>query len=290
MDRQATTQEVKIQLLHGWFGSLVVHGLLLGSLLPLFRLSPPIVSKELFHWDVTLVQSTQPSGEPVQDSTATEPAAPKSTERTPMPTRTGRTIRQAASSAEPVAPIAHAHIASSAVSPGEAATPSVSEQSALNQAQIGDPLSQQPAMPTNPTTTEASAPQTVAAATNETSVSPSEVVQPSPSSAAVSSMEVAAPARLDYGWLQQAISQRLEELKRSSRPFLDQAQPLKVMVKAVVSREGTLLDSMVVKSSGLDRIDQEAIALVQRAFPMQLDRTLDRQRIVMRIPITYSRD
>ncbi|OQW31339.1 MAG: hypothetical protein A4E19_20435 [Nitrospira sp. SG-bin1] len=94
----------------------------------------------------------------------------------------------------------------------------------------------------------------------------------------------------DYGWLQQAIFQRLEELKRSSRPSLDDSRPLKVMVKAVVSREGILLDSAVVKSSGLDRIDQEAMALVQRAFPMQLDRPLDRQQVAMRIPITYSRD
>ena len=44
------------------------------------------------------------------------------------------------------------------------------------------------------------------------------------------------------------------------------------------------------KSSGLDRIDQEAIALVQRAFPLQFDRTLDRQHIVMHIPITYSQE
>lgn len=96
--------------------------------------------------------------------------------------------------------------------------------------------------------------------------------------------------RPDYGWLQQAIFQRLEELKRSSRPSLDDSRPLKVLVKAVVSREGILLDSAVVKSSGLDRIDQEAMALVQRAFPMQLDRPLDRQQVAMRIPITYSRE
>ena len=61
------------------------------------------------------------------------------------------------------------------------------------------------------------------------------------------------------------------------------------MIRVVVSREGTLLDSAVVTSSGLDRIDQEAMALVQRAFPMQFDRILNRQQIVMRIPITYSR-
>ncbi|WP_139077327.1 energy transducer TonB [Candidatus Nitrospira nitrificans] len=96
--------------------------------------------------------------------------------------------------------------------------------------------------------------------------------------------------RPDYGWLQQAIFRRLEELKRSSRPSLDDSRPLRVTVKAVVSREGILLDSVVVKSSGLDHIDQEAMALVQQAFPMLLDRPLDLQQVAMRIPITYSRE
>jgi protein TonB len=125
-----------------------------------------------------------------------------------------------------------------------------------------------------------------AAAPIEENTPPTHVIQPSSASDA----PVVSEIRPDYGWLQQAIFRRLEELKRSSRPSLDDSRPLKVTVKAVVSREGTLLDFVVVKSSGLDRIDQEAMALVQRAFPMQLDRPLDRQQVAMRIPITYSRE
>lgn len=98
------------------------------------------------------------------------------------------------------------------------------------------------------------------------------------------------PPQTDYTWLQLAVSRRLEELKRLSRPSLDDASRHKVLVKAVVSNRGELMEAEVVKSSGLNRIDQEAMTLVQRAFPMPLDRTLDRQQIVMRIPITYSRD
>jgi outer membrane biosynthesis protein TonB len=95
-----------------------------------------------------------------------------------------------------------------------------------------------------------------------------------------------APA--DYGWLQRAVSRRLEELKRSSQPSLDDSSKLKVLVRAVVSNRGELMEAEVVTSSGLERIDREA--LVHRAFPLSLDHTLDRQQIVMRIPITYSRD
>jgi protein TonB len=95
---------------------------------------------------------------------------------------------------------------------------------------------------------------------------------------------------VDYSWLQRAVSRRLEELKRSSRPSLGDNARLKVLVKAVVSNTGELMEAEVVKSSGLARIDQEAMTLVQRAFPMTLDESLDRPQVVMRIPITYSRE
>jgi len=86
------------------------------------------------------------------------------------------------------------------------------------------------------------------------------------------------------------VSRRLEELKRFSRPWLGESTKLKVLVKAVVSNSGDLVETEVVKSSGLAWIDQEAVALVQRAFPVSLDEVIDRPQIVMRIPVTYSRD
>lgn len=92
----------------------------------------------------------------------------------------------------------------------------------------------------------------------------------------------------DYGWLQQALSRRLEELKRSVRPSMEESGHLRVLVKAVVSSTGELMEAEIVKSSGHHGIDREAMTLVQRAFPMLLDRDLDRPQIVMRIPITFS--
>jgi len=96
--------------------------------------------------------------------------------------------------------------------------------------------------------------------------------------------------RADYGWLQQALFRRLEELKRSARPIMQESDRLRVLVKAVVSSTGELVETEIVNSSGQHRIDQEAITLVQRAFPMSLDRDLERPQVVMRIPITFSRD
>ena len=301
MNVEMTTQELKTQFLHGWLGSLALHGLLLLTVLPLFRLSPLTVPKEPFHWDVALVQSRPIADEPVQHTKATEPIVSKPAERTPMAARTSRTIHRAASSADPIVPIEsqtaepvtptfQPSIASSAASPSEASIASMAEKPTPSQSQASDPLPQQTEMPANPTPAEPSTLQAASATAHDTSTPPREMAQPPSSLDAVSNTGAAATPRLDYGWLQQAIFRRLEELKRSSRPSLDDSRLLKVLVKAVVSREGTLLDSTVVQSSGLDRIDQEAMALVQRAFPMQLDRPLDRQQVAMRIPITYSRE
>jgi len=299
MSLQTTTHELKTQLLNGWLGSLALHGLLLLSFLPLFRASLSTMPMEPFHWDVSLVQAPHTVDEPGHNTNATESAISKLRGRTPIPARAVRTAPHATSSerimpidsrvAESVAPISEASIASSEVSPKARGAALISDGPTLKQPQTNDPPLQQTDMPADSTTAELSTAQP-AADSNEGAVRTLESLRPLPPTPAVSDTEATSTSRLDYGWLQKAIFRRLDTLKRSSRPSLDESRLLKVTIKAVVSRNGTLLDSAVVKSSGLDRIDQEAIALVPRAFPMQFDRTLDRQQIVMHIPITYSQE
>jgi len=301
MNLKTTCQEPRMPLLYGWLGSISLHGLLLLSFLPLVRQSLISVPKESFHWDVALVQWSQKTDESVHTIDATDQVLSKPAERAPMPARAVRTTPRAATSAdrivpieprtaEQVAPTFQPPIASSAVSPSEATTARISDEPTSNLAHVSAPPLQQIEPSTGSTTQEPqrSAEASAATATYEEPAPASEAAPP-PSAPAVDAT-VASTTGPDYGWLQQAIFRRLEELKRSSRPLLDESRPLRVTVKAVVSREGTLLDSVIVKSSGLDRIDQEALALVQRTFPMQFDRALDRQQIVMRIPITYSQE
>ena len=235
----------------------------------------------------------------VHNTDVTASAISKPRGRTPIPARAVRTARHAASSerivpidsrvAEPVAPTPQSGIAPSVASRKESTTASISDEPVSNQPQASDPPLPQADIPVNSTAAEPATPQAVAISSGGT-VQTTEPAHPLLPPAAVSDPEAASTSRPDYGWLQQAIFRRLDELKRSSRPSLDESRPLKVLIKAVVSKEGLLLNSVVVESSGLDRIDQEAIALVQRAFPMQFDHTLDRQQIAMRIPITYSRE
>ncbi len=299
MGSETTAQELRLQLLHGWFISCLLHGLMLVSLLTFFRLSPIPALNEPFHWDIALVQSMQRHEEPAP---ATKDAAqPVAKAEAPRPTTATRTNQTAVAdthigSVQPMmekalqADDTQPETRSSAVQ-AVPPTESIVTDPAPTVPQTTNIAMQHPGPSPSPTTQEPPASATVDTSSSTVNEPTADPVQPTqPSAMASTQMDSASQSRADYSWLQQMIFRRLEELKRSSRPSLDQSRPIKVMVKAVVSREGTLLDSSVAKSSGLEHIDQEAMALVQRAFPMQLDRTLDRQQIVMRIPITYSQE
>ena len=112
----------------------------------------------------------------------------------------------------------------------------------------------------------------------------------SPSHPSLPATSTQAKSPTDYSWLQQALFRRLDDLKSASRPSVEEAEVLRVLVRAVVSNRGELMESEIVTSSGQHHIDQEAMKLVQRAFPMSMDRELDRPQIAMRIPITFFRN
>lgn len=294
-----TTVATPSHLAQGWLTSLALHGFLLCTVIVFARQSPITLSTERFQWDVTLVQSTHiPKSSTPPTNVAMQPSEPMPTPHSAAIHRSPRAATPYSKAVGTVQPMVDPKSLSEPQPETSASMHQVSPQSEATHANLAPPVPPTTDEPSQPMAAQ-TAPQPeqslrTDATTPSSSTMPDPIpssVDPSPSqSAAVTPVETVSPPRPDYGWLQQAIFRRLEELKRSSNPFLDHSQPFKVMVKAVVSREGNLLDSIIVKSSGLERIDQEAMALVQRAFPMQFDRTLDRQQIVMRIPITYSRE
>lgn len=302
MNRQTTKQEARIPLLHGWLSSITLHGLVLLSVFPLFRQSVIPAHNEPFHWDVALVHTIPTAHNSVQTADTTKSAVPKQPDRRSTVPHANHTIQHAISFAEHIAPFKPQAVAPAApnsmpdnsspvTSVSETTTTSIPNELSSPLAQSAEPPSQQTETPVASTTPALPRLETAtASATLDKNTPPNDNTQPTPAPTTVSDTAAPSAIRPDYGWLQQAIFQRLEELKGSSRPSLDESRPLKVTIKAVVSREGILLDSAVVKSSGLDRIDQEAMALVQQAFPIQLDHPLDRGQIAMRIPITYSRE
>ena len=290
----------------GWGFSLILHGILLSAIWPVFHHLPVPIHPEPFQWNVAFVESPRQTTmvEPANDASSARefPQTVEAGEQTPalstpdLPSsarkpknelterlRESDTVKPMMAESPPTA---FARAKSEILQP----KPSITETTPVIQEtlSIQRDLAEQPntmiattLIPTEPAIRSTSP-------LEQDQELPTTPAPPLPASPAASG-QPSAP-RADYGWLQRAVSRRLEELKRSSRPSLDDASKLKVLVKAVVSSTGELMEAEVVTSSGLNRIDQEAMTLVQRAFPMLLDHALDRQQIVMRIPITYSRD
>ena len=304
--------------IEGWGFSLIFHGILLSAILPMFPHLPAPTHPEPFRWNVMFAESPQQTTPVEPDSgasfvkefhrsTGTEVhssvSPPTDVPRPPEQAKNDRDhiaesndIRPQWATAPPTL-IAQPQPEVSQQIPSTTETTPVAQESLLDEQPKSNiaatPVRSEPsAHPMAPI--EKEIPSTSPSSIADTAMTPaqSQIISPVP---ALPASSPAAPvqsstSQADYSWLQRAVSRRLEELKRSSRPSLENSSRLKVLVRAVVSGTGDLMEAEVVKSSGLERIDLEAMTLVQRAFPMLLDHALDRPRIVMRIPITYSHD
>ena len=300
--------------IEGWGFSLAFHGILLGAIVAMFPHLPIATHLEPFRWNVMLVESPQQTT-PVEpesnasftkaflrsDETDAHSSISPSTDISTLPEQAKNDRSHIAKVSNDTRPL----LATPPPTPIVQPQPEISPQ--MYSTTETTPVTQETLLDEQPKTNIAATP-----VHSEPSARPTASVEQELPSTPVSSMAdaarlpthpqdslpVPAPAtsgqsstsQADYSWLQRAVSRRLEELKRSSRPSLEDSTRLKVLVRAVVSGTGDLMEAEIVKSSGLERIDQEAMTLVQRAFPMALDHTLDRPQIVMRIPITYSRD
>lgn len=288
---------VQRRRIEGWGFSLILHGILLGAIVPAFHHFPTSIQLEPFQWNVTFVESPQQAPPIEPDSHASVATEFLRTSKT-------EAHNSVSSPTSPLKPSHHikkggTHVVDESNNRGSVlaaqTTPIPQETLADEQPNTNGtavPVSRESSA--QPETSIQQAIQSLPASLAEdTAMAPARPMDALPASlqpAHVVASDQPSLPQTDFSWLQQAVSRRLEELKRLSRPSLDDSSKLKVLVKAVVSNTGELIEAEVVKSSGLNRIDQEAMTLVQRAFPMPLDHTLDRQQIVMRIPITYSRD
>lgn len=314
-----TVQQRQIK---GWGLSLFLHALLLSTIVPVFRYLPVPIHPEPFLWNVTFIEQPQQAAlvEPTSDSSSAHelPQTGKASEEIQAPLSQSlsshisqstndidetmqalKSVRQKITDPVPTVS-ASAHTESAPLSPSTAASMPITQDTVPVQQDVTEhfqtksaivPSGAEPSAPIS-TTMERGIPPPAPSAT-DVAMAPAQSREPeqtSPTSAVPTASQQPSASPADYSWLQRAVSRRLEELKRSSRPSLDDSSKLKVLVKAVVSNTGELMEAEVVTSSGLNRIDQEAMTLVQRAFPMPLAHTIDRQQIVMRIPITYSRD
>jgi periplasmic protein TonB len=94
----------------------------------------------------------------------------------------------------------------------------------------------------------------------------------------------------DYGWLAQSLWDQVERFKRY--PYLARMNRWegKVVLEAVIRRNGDLARVGIVESSGHGILDQDAIETLRRCAPVALAHPLDRREVTLHIPIMYRLD
>lgn len=276
---------VQRRRIEGWGFSLILHGILLSAIVPAFHHFPTPIQLEPFQWNVTfaeLPQQTPPLEPDNHASAATEFVRTSTTEShnsVSPPTgllkpshqvekRSTHVVEESSSrepllTALPPTPIAQLRQENSSPTPSVTETTPIPQETLageqLNTNETVVPVSRESsAQPETSIEQAIQAPSTSSA--EDTAMAPARPMDAPPASPQPASVVASAQPSLpqtNYSWLQQAVSRRLEELKRLSRPSLDESSKLKVLVKAVVSNTGELIEAEVVKSSGLNRIDTD---------------------------------
>ena len=294
---------VPLTSLGAWIFSMIVHasGLCVAILLAAeFSVVPQIAP---FRWDVTLVAASKPEPlmsdtpspalvspapeEPVRD----DPPLPPAIQAVHRPPSSSRSVpKQAVSeTVGRLSPGSHLH------APAEA-TPFVE-----NSRDVAEPSPQKPSAesptPTKmvwPVTssTPAEMPPPAVEASDQSNMAMKPTVQEASRLVHIPAPQfrptpVSRRTQPDYGWLASAVATEVQQIKRYPAQAKWHRWQGKVVVQAVIHEDGRISDVEVIDSSGHDTLDLDAVALLERISPVQLQYPLDQSSIVIRIPIGY---
>jgi protein TonB len=242
-----------------WLFSLLFHGVMVGfavALMTDLRLAP---QPEPFKWDVSVLE---PAPRPVEQPARPQPAV----ENPPVePQPVVQTVQQ----------VVQREIRT--VTPVVQATPQPVRSEPEVIARTAQPIETPPA----PAVEQ---PSSAAPAT------PSQPAQPMSQPMGVQTMPVRsspAPQR-DYGWLAETLRDRIEELKRYPPMARMNNWQGKVVLKFVVTEDGTVESLEVVQSSGHAVLDEAAMETIRRASPLPLKHELGKPRVTFQFPISYT--
>jgi periplasmic protein TonB len=256
----------------GWMASVMLHLLgLAAATLVMAEIERP-VPRELFQWDISMVDSptlsesqpaepiVQPPPSPVKPSPPVRQTKPTNVEQLlppqeiTVPVETTQMVKDVVTNAEPVMEYA--------------AVESIDEPVVASQAVVTEPIEssdrpmieQVPVVSTAPTFEH-------------------RLVQYRP----VRHRET----RADYGWLRDLLWKRIEELKRYPTLARENHWEGRVVVQAVIKADGTVGDLSVAESSGHALLDQDALVVMRKASPLTLLHQLERAQITILVPISY---
>ncbi len=285
--------------LPAWGISLALHSVAVGLALAFVSQVEPILSEEVFKWDIGLVQEARPETVSAQIQSSVMPervpvrAMPQSSPRRTV-TEVFQASRPLEQKAESVQPIEQ-----------KVEVPQVREEPVERSiAEIAQPISE-PVAPvamaalTEPVEFYPAQQEPVASASQSPSETPVTQEAPALASSQDNSMDavpvqvtraagLSAEAKLDYQWLAESLWRRVGELKRYPNSARMNGQEGKVILKAVIRSDGQLADVFVLKSSGYAALDMAAMEAVKLACPLHMKHTLGKPQIVVSLPIVYS--
>jgi periplasmic protein TonB len=93
--------------------------------------------------------------------------------------------------------------------------------------------------------------------------------------------------RMDFGWLGRVLRERVEEIKLYSVEARLNKWEGRVVLAAAILADGRIVDVRVAESSGNPQLDDDARAIVDRASPINLSRTLGAPKVPVKIPIIF---
>ena len=285
-----------------WGVSLILHGVAVGLAFAFAAQVKPILQKDLFQWDVALVEATKTESISEQSPSAVLPE-PASAKVAPQPgpkraTEVSRAVKPLEQKIEPppIKPVQKFEQNVENPQPREEPI----EQRVVERAESKvepvietkepEPVAAPPAQPEQ--VVVAAAP----ASSQEVAAPQKAPAEPSPQEARMdpAQMEVArAPApgtepKADNRWLAESLWRRVAELKRYPNQARMNGQEGKVILKAVIRSDGQLADVFVQKSSGHSVLDAAAIEAVKLACPLHMKHAIGKPQIVVSLPIVYS--
>lgn len=95
-------------------------------------------------------------------------------------------------------------------------------------------------------------------------------------------------AKSDYGWLGEALRNKLEQLKRYPRLAKRNGWEGTVVLRAIIQADGRLAEMAIAESSGYGVLDRDAQDILRRACPLTLTHPLNQPQIVVHVPISYT--
>jgi protein TonB len=286
--------------LQGWVVSALVHGLALTVALGLMAQVKPVVPKEVFQWDVALVEpqriqeshqaEIKPTHEPAKPTL--RPVAPPS--KTQMNTQGVQTremtqVREQPPTevqqpkqvvVEPVAPVIE-HVV---VTAEPVITPTPVQQIVAHPVTTETPASE--AAPVTPESNHhgSSMPTTVTAS----DAKPAESVAPESAPQVAVATHQTPAVKVDHGWLAESLRRRLAEIKRYPSTARVNGWEGKVVLRAVIRADGYLSEVKVHRSSGYESLDNAAMEAIRLVCPLHMYQPLGTHEVAVYVPMVYS--